>query len=366
MTKVLEVCVDLDGGGIDRYLYNFCTRMEDIDFDFAIVDSGKRGILEGPIEKMGSRIFKVPRLRSGILRNYTALKEIISKGKYDVVHSHLGYWSVISLAAAKRCGVERRVAHAHIASEPESLPKGALRRFLTFGTKLVATDLAACGIDAALWCWGKADYEAGKVTIRNNAIDTSDYAFSEQSRTAKRSELGIQEGALVIGHIGRLCEQKNQLRVLDIFANICHRDVNSILLLIGRGGDEYEKKLIDKSVELGIEDRIMFLGVREDVAGLLNAIDVIVFPSMYEGLPFTLVETQCNGLPAICSSTVSQYAKMSGAVEFADLSLPDDVWADRVVQLAKRGRIEGGPSAVAAAGYDISIESQALRRFYLG
>ncbi len=362
--KILEVCVDLDGGGIDRYLYNYCSRIKDIRFDFAIVENNKIGILEAPIKALGCNIYRVPRQSAGPKQNYAALKKIMTENKYDAVHVHLGYKGALALLCAKNCGIKTRIVHAHIAYVPEGPAQRAVRRIMTFFTKCLATDLAACGNDAARWVWGKSAFEKGKVTVHNNAIETGEYAFSPSDRQFLRNSLGIADGTFVVGHVGRICEQKNQLRLAEIFAEISRKNSNSKLLMVGFGGDEYEKSVRHRAKELNIQNNIEFLGVRSDVKQLLNAFDVFVFPSAYEGLPFTLIETQCNGLYAISSDAVTKDVKVSDCVEFLSLEKSDSDWADTALRLGKNGHNALAYKDVAAAGYDIDTEAAKLREYY--
>ena len=360
--RILEVCVDLDGGGIDRYLLNYCSRIKEIQFDFAIIDSGKKGILEDDLTALGCNIYRVPRQSAGIKANYNALKEIMTKNKYDAVHVHLGYKSVFALLCAKNCKIKSRIVHAHIAFTPEGFAEKCIRRVFTFFTKLLATDLAACGIDAAKWLWGKRAYKSGKVTIHNNAIETSLYAFDKDKREKMRKELGLSDTTLAVGHVGRLSAQKNQLRLLDIFAKMLSQKPDSVLFMVGRGEDE--QKIKDKAESLNITDNIRLLGVRDDVPSLLNAFDVFVFPSTHEGLPFTLVETQCNGLYALSADTVTPHIKVCECVDFLSLDAQDTVWADKALTLASKGHFEKGAQYVADAGYDIDLQSKALKEYY--
>lgn len=363
--RILEVCVDLDGGGIDRYLYNYCSRIKDIQFDFAVVENNKIGILESKLIEMGCNIFRVPRQSNGIKQNYNALKKIMLQTKYDAVHIHLGYKSAVALLCAKNCGIRTRIVHAHIAFVPESFLQKVFRKGMTFITKRLATSLAACGNDAAKWVWGKKAFDRGMVTVHNNAIQTEDYAFSEELRREARKELYINENTLAIGHVGRICEQKNQLRLVEIFASIHKLRENSVLLLVGYADEQYKERVSAKARELSVEDSVRFLGVRSDVKKLLNAFDLFVFPSLYEGLPFTLIETQCNGLPALSSDAVTDEVKVSGCVDFLPLAASDSEWAQKAVSLSESGHNPNACKDVADAGYDINIEAQRLRSYYI-
>lgn len=359
--RILEVCVDLDGGGIDRYLLNYCSRIPEIQFDFAVVDN-KIGILEPQLEALGCHIYRVPRQSHGLKANYNAIKQILTQNTYDAVHVHLGYRGAVALWCAKRCGVKVRIVHAHIAAEPESKKQRFIRKAFTVLVKKLATHLAACGVDAAKWVWGEETYAKGKVTIHNNAIETAKYAYSEEARAAVRADLGIGADTLVVGHVGRLCAQKNQLRLLDIFGEIHRLHPDAVLLLVGRG--ELDEPIRQKAEKMGLTDAVRLLGVRDDVPHLLSAFDTFVFPSTHEGLPFTLIETQCNGLPAISADTVTPLVKLGEDVAFLSLSQSDTVWAQAALAAAERCHDLDGARRVADAGYDIQREAARLRDYY--
>lgn len=359
--SILQVCVDLDGGGIDRYLYNYCTRINDIHFDFAAIDN-KNGILEEPLKQHGFKIYKIPRINKGILNNYRALKNIMQNNHYVAVHVHLGFYGFLALLAAKKCGIKTRIAHAHIAFVPEKFKEHILRKILTCITKYYATNLAACGIDAAKWVWGKNTYEKGKVIIHNNAIDTNIYKFNKEIRTKIRKELGISSNTLLIGHVGRLCEQKNQKRLIEIYSEIEKQIPDSKLILLGYKETNYNIETLINKYKL--QDKVMVMGVRNDVPMLLNSMDAFVFPSKFEGLPFTLIETQCNGLPAISSSAVSSYVKVSQCIEFLPLSESNEKWAEKTIEIAKQNHNIKAIDDVIKGGYDLDTEAKKLKNYY--
>ena len=351
--RILEVCVDLDGGGIDRYLLNYCSRIPEIQFDFAVVDN-KIGILEPQLEALGCHIYRVPRQSHGVRANYNAIKKILTDNHYDAVHVHLGYRGAVALLCAKRCGVKTRIVHAHIAAEPESAKQRLIRKAFTVWVKRLATHLAACGVDAAKWVWGEKTYAKGKVIIHNNAIATAKYAYSAEVRAAVRADLGVADNTLVVGHVGRLSDQKNQLRLLDVFGEM-HRL---------HPGD-LEDAIRRKAEEMALTDSVRLLGVRDDVPRLLSAFDTFVFPSTHEGLPFTLIETQCNGLPAISADTVTPLVKLGDDVAFLSLAQSDGAWAQAALAAAERGHDPEGARRVADAGYDIDREAARLRDYYV-
>ena len=180
---------------------------------------------------------------------------------------------------------------------------------------------------------------------------------------AVRAELKIDENTLVVGHVGRLCAQKNQLRLVDIFAEIHRQKPDSLLLLVGRG--DLEDAIRQKVAKMKLTDAVCLLGVRDDVPRLLSAFDTFVFPSTHEGLPFTLIETQCNGLPAVSADTVTPLVKVGEDVVFLSLSQSNDEWAQVALAAVERGHNPAGACCVADAGYDIDREAVRLRDYYV-
>ena len=362
--RILQVCVDLDGGGIDRYLYNYCTRIEDIHFDFVKVDRGIIGMLEPLFEERGSKIFSVLPQSAGFRDNYKRMKTIMMNGRYDAVHVHLGYMGFLALLCAKRCGIKTRIVHAHIANEPESKATRLKRAIFTPLTKWAATDLAACGVDAAKWQWGENVYKNGKAKVINNAIDTKKFTYNKESRQRIRKDFSLEDTTLVFGNVGRIGHQKNQLRLLEIFAEIKKIHPDSQLWLVGnREYSEEQWNIKKREFKLGKE--VKELGIRNDVPELLNAMDAFVFPSLYEGLPFTLVETQCNGLPSISADTVTSLVKVSDCLSFWSLSQSNGAWAKIAVDMANEGHKQKAAADVIAGGYDLDTEAKHLRKYYI-
>ena len=359
--RILEVCVDLDGGGIDRYLYNYCSRIKNIQFDFALVEQEKVGILEKPLRDLGCNIFYLPRLQSGLKKNYKALENILKNNKYDAVHVHLGAKSFNALRCAKKCGVQTRIVHAHIAGEPENRIICITRRIFSYFSKMYATDLAACGVEAAKWVWGEKAFAKGKVKIHSNAIDTKQFMFDSSARATYRKELKI-EGKIVVGHVGRVCEQKNQIRLINIFEKMVQINPNAVLLIVGR--DSLEGKCEKLARELGIMDYVRFLGVRDDVDKLLNAMDVFVFPSLYEGLPFTLVEAECNGIPIVYSDSVTDEIQINKNVLRLSLSETNEVWAQKAFEVYKLNRDDNSIGNITSRGFNIENEARVLEDYY--
>ena len=366
MVRVLQELSALDGGGVAKLLYDYYRHMDhtQIHFDFLIYDFYDNGIYEKPLEDMGCTIFKLPRIKKNIKGYLKGIDEIIRNGNYDVVHSHMGAHGLFVMYYAKKHKVPKRIVHSHIAYEPVTGMKKQLNKTLAEIAKHYATDLFACGIDAGKYMWGSKAFEAGKVRVMTNAVDTAAFQFSSDIRMKKQKELGIA-GKYVLGIVGRLSEQKNYPFLFSVYKRVIEKRKDTVLLIIGRGLEEENiKKMAD---EMGISDAVRFLGVRSDVPELLNAIDLFVLPSRYEGLPVVLIEAQANGVKELVSDRVTKEMDITDLIEFLPIEDTEDKWAETILSyessIANR---EQYSELVKTNGYDIMNESKKMQNYYCG
>ena len=358
--SVLHISPALHDGGVDKLLFDYCVRMpQDIEFGFA-VSAKEEGMIESRLCRMGYEVTHIETISDHPLVRYRQLRNLMRHGKYNIVHDHTGYRSVLSMLAAWREGVPCRIAHAHIAGIPENRLDTIVRLACTVVVKKLATNLFACGEDASRWMWGKPKNGFEKVKIVRNAIQMNDYRFSAASRSRKRSELGLGE-RFVIGNVARLSRQKNQSRLLQIFGKIVKLDSDAVLLLVGSGEDSEHLK--EQAKTLGLVDNVMFLGARSDVPELLSALDVFVLPSLYEGLPVVLIEAEANGLPLVVSDTVSREGQLADRCVPISLDASDEVWARSIFD-AQRGC--SGEIIERLGEYDIDCASTDLAKWYEG
>lgn len=357
--RILQISPELDGGGVDRLLYDYSIRMRDqADIDFVVM-SKTEGILEGPLAEHDFAIYHIPQMREDLAGHKKCLRDIIRKNKYDIVHDHRGYRGYFALKIADNEGVPVRIAHSHIASIPETAAQQAVRTLFTGLAKRRATNLFACGRLAASWMWGQRTLDNNGVRIMTNAIDTSKFAFDSKTRREVRDEFSLGDG-LVVGNVARFADQKNHRYLIEIFNEMQKMDSRAKLVLVGRGEREDEmRSLVD---DLGIHDKVLFLGVRDDVPRLLNAMDVFVMPSLYEGLPVTVVEAQANGLPVIASSTITDEVFFGGPSEQLDLGLSACEWARKAVEVGGSRRENGAFSVNPTLLEQYGIDQAAARQ----
>ena len=286
------------GGGSEQVVLNYCSRMRDIHFDLLFQYEPNPQILER-FNEAGINCIQIPDKVHHPLKHLWTMFRIFRKGRYDVVHSHLD-WFMNSYVCflAMLAGIKKRIAHHH-----QAYGNNLLCSLMRIPCKLFATHWLACGEAAAINGWGRGAFKKGKVTILPNAIDPERFKFNETARREIRAKYGIAEDNFVVGHVGRFYPQKNHVFLIDVFAELHKQRANARLLLLGDG--PLQEHIKQKIESLGLANTVIFAGLQKDVAPFYSAMDMFAFPSLWEGLPLTLVEAQYNGLKCIVSNAVS-------------------------------------------------------------
>lgn len=359
--RVAQVIGKMAGGGVESFIMNYYRNIDKskIQFDF-IIDSDSTVVPRKEIENMGGRIIEVPPYQQ-IFKYIKTLKKIFKDNDYKIVHSHLNSLSVFPLYCAKRVKVPIRIAHSHSTTNKKEWKKDLLKNVLKRFSKLYANQYFACSEHAAKWLFGKRTFSKGKITIIHNAIDVEKFKYNEKTRKEIRERLNI-ENKLVIGNVGRFMKQKNHDLLIDIFNEIHKYNKDTVLLLIGEGPLENEIK--QKVNELGLEKCVCFLGVINNVNEYMQAMDVFLFPSLYEGLGMVLVEAQTAGLKCITSTEVPREVKLTELVEFIPLREPIELWKNSVLENIDTNRETKVTSSIRNKNYDIKTESRKIVEKY--
>jgi glycosyltransferase EpsF len=330
--RVCQVLHGIVGGGSEQVVLNYCSRMRDIHFDLLFQYEPNQQILER-FNEAGINCIQIPDKIHHPLKHLWAMYKIFRHGKYDVVHCHLD-WFLNSYVCfvAMLAGIKKRIAHHHQAYSISSnchsgfspchsglragiamSIKELLCSILRIPCKLFATHWLACGEAAAINGWGKGAVKNGKVTILPNAIDPDRFKFSEIFRKEIRAKYGIKDDDFVIGHVGRFYPQKNHEFLIDVFSEVLKQKSNAKLLLLGDG--PLQEKIRQKTEILGVAESVIFVGLQKDPAPFYSAMDVFAFPSLWEGLPLTLVEAQYSGLPCMVSEHVTIEVEISSRLK---------------------------------------------------
>lgn len=354
MIRVLHVVTYMGRGGLETMIMNYYRHMDRsaVQFDF-LVHRDFEADYEAEILELGGRIYRLPPLNPFSPDYLGKLDAFFAEHReYRIVHCHLDCMAGIPLKAAKKHGVPVRIAHAHSSSQTKD-GKYLVKLGFKHVIRRYATDLLACSRAAGEWMFGGDGF-----LVMNNAIDAAQYSHCPETALRVREELGILADALVAGHVGRFDPPKNHEFLLRVFSKL---PKNARLLLVGDG--QLRKAAEKQANELGIADRVIFTGIRTDVPRLLQAMDVFVFPSVYEGLPVSLIEAQAAGLPCLISDRVPIECKKTDLVRQISLFAGEESWAEAVLEASRMPRTDAA-AQIREAGFDIVSNARWLREFY--
>lgn len=361
--KVLVLITKMDRGGAETFVMNYMRHFnrDIIQYDF-LVNRQDPGAYEEEIRDLGGHIYRMspmyPQYFARYKREFRAF--LREHPEYRIIHSNLEERSYFPLRIASEEGVPVRIAHAHNVYRGFN-PKTVFRDYFRFRLSPYVTDKFACSLQAGKWLFGNGVQSDSRFRIVRNAIDVDRYAYQPRVREDLRVRLSLGQ-RLVVGNVGRLTGQKNQTFLMDVFSAVKKVRRDAVLLLVGEG--ELRRSLERKATELGIRSSVIFTGSVPNVGDYLQAMDVFVFPSLYEGLGISMVEAQAAGLPCLASDRVPRSVKLTSNVSFLSLGARPEEWADRVLKLSDSERSDRREN-VRQGGYDIRDAAPKLQDFYL-
>ena len=363
--RVLHVLGGTNLGGAESRvmdLYRHIDR-ERIQFDFA-VHTQEKGFFDEEIKKLGGRIYPLPRFKVYNWLSYQkAWKQFLKEHPgYAAVHGHMTSTASIYLPTAKKSGVPITVAHARSAGTDAGI-KGLLTRLIRKNQWKQTDYCFACSALAGEAVYGKTACAQELVHVIPNAITLEKYAYDPNMREQMRQEWQLQD-KLVIGHVGRFHAAKNHGFLLEVFAEIKKLRQDAVLFLVGEGeGMEAAKQ---KASELGIMQDVVFAGKKTNVSDYYQMFDVLLFPSLYEGMPGTVLEAQAAGLSCLISDTITPEAGVTELVEYKNLQDGAQKWAESLLTLLQKNTAErtGRLQALRAAGFDVSDQAVKMMNFY--
>lgn len=352
MQRMLCIVGGMNAGGAETFIMKIYRAIDKTkyQFDFAVATQEKC-FYDDEILSYGGRIFRITPKSAGLIKNFKCIKSIVKDNGYQIVmrvsqHS----LSALELLAAKKGGAKTRVFR----SSNSNTTTGSKRSFILhklcmFMPKRFANVRIAPSTEAAEYMFGKGCIKKKKAFLIKNAIDLSKYTFSSEERIRLRRELSIDD-CFVVGHVGRFNQQKNHVFLINVFCEIKKRNNSAKLLLVGIGEKQQEiQRLVS---EKGLSNDVIFTGVRSDIPSLMSAMDVFLFPSLYEGMPNTVIEAQACGLPCVVSDAITKEAKVTNILKFVPLSSTLDNWAE--VALSFNGIRESTHDEMRKKEYDIS------------
>ena len=367
MRRICIFCEEWKSGGIESFIYTLLTHVDLTDLEVDIVAEH----IEKSVFTMKLKGRAVFRELSGstknIIRNYAIFSKIMEERKYDVLHLNVFQaLPLIYLPLAKRKGISVRIVHTHNAALRESKAK-VFKSWMHKAARSLfekdATDLWACSKNAAQFMFSASLLKEKSYSFIPNSIELERFRFDPAARDAVRKRLNLKH-AFIIGNVGRLCYQKNQSFLLDVLTQIRSTEPDTYLLLVGEG--ELLAELKEKANRLCISDNVIFYGTSDCVEKMLCAMDVFVFPSIFEGFGTAAIEAQAVGLPVVCSECIPPEATITECIYRLPLDVGAKRWSDAI--LYARGYLSMGNPILKGyrEKFDIQVSSQRILQFYQG
>jgi len=368
--RILRIVAVMNRGGIESQIMNMYRKLDrnKFQFDF-LVTRDEPGVFDGEIEKLGGKIYRVPSIREvGLFKFIKSINEFFKiHQEYKIVHSHMNTWSGLFLNIAKKHNVPIRIAQSHSAQKgiKNSSVKSFIESYFKKAMKVIikrgATHFWAVGEEAGRWLYGKKIVQTD-MKIFPNAKDIESYKYDSNARVYLRKTLGIPNDSFVIGHVGSFTPVKNHKFLIEIFDHINKKGVESTLCLVGDGPlrKDIEKHVLEK----GLNEKTLFLGLRDDVNKLMSVFDVLILPSLFEGMPNVVIEAQAASLPCVVSENITREIDMGmGLVTFKSLEETGDSWL-KLLSKIKNSTRPVETEGIRQKGYDINSQIKWLENFY--
>lgn len=357
MIRILQIGMSDNLGGIETFIMNLYRFIDKNQIQFDFVDFTENGIcFNKEIVLLGGKIYKVTPRKKNIIKNRQELKKIMKQ--YKIIHYHantLSYFTPISIAKKYHMQL---ILHSHNQWKGKNLITYGLHKINHLRLPKKNITMYSCSDVAAEWLFPKKKLDS--TLLIKNAVDCQKFQYNIEKRTQIRKENNL-ENKFVIGHIGRFSYQKNHNFVIKIFYEYFKNNKNAILLLFGTG--ELEEQIKNQVKTLGLEKNVLFMGIKTNTYDYLQAIDLILFPSFFEGFPIVLIEAQASGVPCLISDTITEQIKLFDFVKFYSLNESEEKWALEIKKIEKTNHINTYIT-MCKLGYHLSEQSESMLQQY--
>lgn len=360
--RILQIVTQMNRAGLESRLMDIYrnTDRSRVQFDFYTCRK-EAGFFDDEIKAMGGKVYYNGQLDlNGIHRISNRFKLFLLEHiEYKIVHCHLNQWCGLVLKGARQANVPVRIAHSRTSLQMFTA-ENLIKNFLKMSTNRYATHYFAVSRKAGEWLFGKKMLDSGKVEVWPNAIDCNKFTYNQQKREKMRTTLNLGND-LTLMHVGNLRPEKNHTFLFQIFKRVLEEQPSAKLVLVGKDGMDGANQSLAR--KLAIDHSVQFLGSRSDVADLLQAGDIFVFPSLYEGFPGAVLEAQAVGLPCIISNTITDEVCITDNIK--QLPLGDiRPWVGEIIRTEKYHRRDT-TGQFHRAGYDITTLASNLMDFYI-
>lgn len=355
--KIMHVVYGLGNGGVENVIYNYFSRLnKNNEYELSIVTQDKPNEdIKNKFKKIGFNIYELPEKKKNVFVYVSKMKRILKSEKPEIVHCHMTMGNFLPNCIAFFCGIKVRISHSHFAYAKEGLKSFVYKEC----GKIFANRYMACTEEAAHYLFGK---NIEQVYILKNAINLKQFHFNENVRNTVRKELDLLD-KYVIGNVARFTKQKNHEFLIELFYEIQKKKKNAVLLLVGEGEDK--EKIQNKINDLGLNDKVIILENSQSVNELMMAMDVFLFPTLFEGLGIVLVEAQATGLKCVSSDRVpEEELNLTNNIKFIKLEDDRKMWTDSVLEKSTIIRNQIDLKKFEEKGYSIEKEVNKLKEYY--
>lgn len=353
--------------GVSSVVMNYYSEIDKskIQMDFLLYKQPEKSILKY-LNQNGSKVYALGYpVELGLPKYQKVIDQFFAEHQkeYQIVHLHIPNAAFIVLKAAKKYGIDTRIMHSHNSRGADGLVKKIRNSVLNRQGIFYANEYFACSKSAGRYLYGKK--KLNKVTIIPNAISLEKFRYDQKCRKNIREQWNIPEKTLVLGHVGRFSEQKNHRFLIEIGKRLKEKELAFRLLFLGDG--ELKEQIRAQAKQAGVENNLIFAGVVSNPKEYMDAMDLFLLPSLYEGLPCVCVEAQANGLPCLISANVTKEVELSDYVQFLDISDADQ-WCQKIIEWSNIRKLEafrGNYDCSKLMEYDIIVQAKILEEKYL-
>ena len=366
--KILVIGLSDKIGGVENFIRNFVSRIEDDDVKFEFLVTVKKASFEEELSNTHKFYHILLSRKKHPLKIKKEIMKIYCENNFDAIWlNDCSLNQFFFIKYAKEAGISCRIVHSHNSYFMDygkyRYIRLAIHKLNRLFVRKYATDFWACSNEAARFFFLKKEIKSKNFKIIKNAIDTKRFLFNEKSREKIRKQLNLEDKHVYI-QVGRLHKQKNPMFSIEIFNEILKKDENAIMIFVGTG--ELKETLLKRTKELKMEKYVYFLGVRDDINDLISASDVFMLPSLYEGLPIVLIEAQCSGIPCAISDNITKECNINNDIN-AFINLNDrENWINTVMNMVKKEiKRDSYREKVIEAGFEITNECNLVKKFFL-
>lgn len=365
MIRILHVVSSLNiNSGVMSVIMNYYKEIDRkaIQFDFLYFEKVDKNF-EDEINELGGKTYFIeyPTFK---YNDQVALNSFFRiHNDFLAVHCHPIWASFVVSLAARKNGINHIIQHSHSTEFGEST-KSIIRNALLMKLKrLFITDYVACSPEAANLFGRKVVKHKGYFLL-TNAIKLDQYSYDKRLRIEFRKEFGVSDNTFLIGNVGRLCQQKNQLYLIEVFhslINNCSTN-NYTLMIVGDG--PLKNDLEQAVVDYGITDKVIFTGKRNDMRAVLSSFDMFLLPSLFEGAPMAAIEAVASGLPCFISDTITKSIQFD-KVKYLPIQGSPEIWVQSIIEDSKLNLNRELIDSYFASKFDITITAKQLVDYYL-